>query len=103
MTSATPQLLGPVIITRYLGPTNCRSSRVVATHQRDSEKTYRVTLSWDDALNSEANHQAAADALLAKYWPEFDMSIVGRGYDHSAYYWLSVRRWQVENFGGFSA
>jgi hypothetical protein len=101
MTSTTPPLQGPVIVTRYLGPTNYRPSRVVATHQRDSEKTYRVTLSWDDALNSEANHQAAADALLAKYWPESDLSIVGRGHDHSSYYWLCVSRWQVDNFGGF--
>ena len=52
------------IITRYLGPTNSRGSRIVA----DAGKACRLTLSWDYSLedNIEANHKAAADALRAK-------------------------------------
>lgn len=49
------------IVTKYLGPTNARGSRVKATCQAGS-----VTLSWDDALDSEANHHAAAQALARK-------------------------------------
>ena len=46
------------IITRYLGPTNFRGSRIVA----DAGKACRLTLSWDYSLenNIEANHKTAA-------------------------------------------
>lgn len=50
------------ITTRYIGPTNFRGSRVKATAAAGS-----VTLNWDDALNSDANHEAAALALATKY------------------------------------
>ncbi len=49
------------ITTRYLGPTNYRGSRVKATCQAGS-----ITISWDDALNSEDNHSVAAYSLAAK-------------------------------------
>lgn len=49
------------ILTRYLGPTNRRESRVKATADAGS-----VTLNWDNALNSETNHARAALALAAK-------------------------------------
>jgi hypothetical protein len=52
-------------------------------------------LPWDHALNSEANHQAAAEALLARFWPDSDLVIVGRGHDASYYYWLTVGAWQL--------
>ena len=79
---------GPVIITRYLGPTNTRGSRVVATHKRDNKTTSRKIVSWDHALNAEANHQAAAEALLAVWPHETRLRIVGRGHDADAYFWL---------------
>jgi len=50
------------ITTRYFGPTNVRGSRVKATCQAGS-----VTLHWDDALNADDNHLAAARALAAKF------------------------------------
>jgi len=50
------------IVTRYHGPTNVRGSRVKATAEAGS-----VTLSWDDALDSYANHAAAAMALANKF------------------------------------
>jgi hypothetical protein len=81
---------GPVIITRYLGPTNYLGSRVVATHRRDNETTYRKAVSWDHALNAEQNHRAAANALLAAWPYETALEIVGRGHDANAYYWLAT-------------
>ena len=95
MTSERPIFSGPIIRTAFIGPTNHRPSRVSATHQRDSERTYRVMLPWDHALNSEANHQAAAQALLARFWPDSDLVIVGRGHDAAHFYWLTVGAWQL--------
>lgn len=82
--------MGPVIITRYLGPTDYRGSRVVATHKRDNGQTWRKVVSWDHALNSEQNHQAAAEALLAAWPYETSLRISGRGHDADAYYWLAT-------------
>jgi hypothetical protein len=89
-------LTGPVIITRYLGPTNHLGSRVVATHKRDSETTWRAVLHWDHALNAEQNHQAAASQLLGRWLTSDELVIVGRGHDHDAYFWLVVGLWQLE-------
>jgi hypothetical protein len=50
------------IVTKYIGPTNFKGSRVKATAAAGS-----VTLHWDDALNSDDNHTAAAKALAARY------------------------------------
>lgn len=50
------------IETKFLGPTNVRGSRIKATAQAGS-----VTVPYDHALNSEANHTAAAVALCAKF------------------------------------
>jgi hypothetical protein len=93
----TDLLMGPMIVTRYLGPTNTRGSRVVATHRRDSETTYRKTLDWDHALDGAENHRAAAEALVASWPLDLDAVIVGRGHDHDNYYWLVVGRWQVDH------
>jgi len=50
------------IETRYLGPTNFRGSRVVASAQAGS-----MTVPWDHALDVADNHAAAARALADKY------------------------------------
>jgi len=50
------------VTTKYLGPTNTRGSRVKATCQAGS-----VTIGWDDALNSDQNHNAAALTLIEKW------------------------------------
>ena len=100
MANERPLLSGPIIRTAYIGPTDYRPSRVSATHQRDSERTYRIVLPWDHALNSEANHQAAAEALLARFWPDSDLVIVGRGHDASHFYWLTVGAWQLTSGEG---
>jgi hypothetical protein len=50
------------IFTKYIGPTNSRGSRVKA-YDGDQNS---VTLSWDDSLDSDDNHRAAAKALCSK-------------------------------------
>lgn len=60
------------IVTKYVGPTNHRGSRVKATAAAGS-----MTLSWDCSLNSEANHARAALALAAKL--QWDGKYVGGG------------------------
>ena len=64
------------IITKYLGPTNTRGSRIVAKC-RNGKKT----VSYDHSLNADANHKAAADALIAdlKERTGIDWAIVATG------------------------
>lgn len=50
------------IQTRYHGPTNSRGSRVSARCDAG-----RVTIGWDDRLNIEENHAAAAAKLCARF------------------------------------
>jgi hypothetical protein len=50
------------IVTKYHGATNFRGSRVSA-----KASAGRVTVSWDDALDVDANHRAAAVALCRKF------------------------------------
>jgi hypothetical protein len=49
------------IITKFLGPTDSRGSRVKAKCQAGS-----LTMSWDHALDVNENHRAAAIALIRK-------------------------------------
>ena len=49
------------IRTKYIGPGNVRGSRVKATAQAGS-----LTLGWDDALNFERSHLAAAQELALR-------------------------------------
>ena len=83
------QMQGPLIRTKYLGPTNYRGSRITAVHKRDSEQTQRVTLSWDHSLDGLENAKAAALALL-NTWPyRQDMVLVACGWDHDHYYFVA--------------
>lgn len=50
------------IVTKYHGPGNVRGSRVKATAAAGS-----VILGWDDRLNVEENHKAAAKVLAEKF------------------------------------
>lgn len=56
------------IQTRFIGPTNHRPARIQAhvTESAQDGKRRRVTVSWDHALNVNANHDAAAAALITK-------------------------------------
>ena len=55
------------IITKYLGPTNKRGSRIKARQSASYAGTPKsVTIDWDYSLNVEHNHKAAAIAFAAK-------------------------------------
>lgn len=49
------------IVTKYLGPTNLKGTRVKAACEAG-----QITVSWDHALNADENHDAAAHALAKK-------------------------------------
>ena len=55
------------IRTRYLGPTNTKGARVVATAQAG-----RLVIPWDYALDQEDNHRAAAMAFIHRWGWEGD-------------------------------
>lgn len=61
------------IWTKYIGPSNVRGSRVRAVAERrlgPNMPEIGITIGWDDAKNSDENHDAAALALCAKMgWP----------------------------------
>ena len=59
------------IITKYLGPTNHRGSRIKARQSASYSGTPKsVTVDWNYALNTEQNHKIAAQALAKKLgWP----------------------------------
>ena len=50
------------IETEYRGPTNTRGSRIIARAQAG-----RISVPYDHALSVEANHDAAARALVAEW------------------------------------
>ena len=55
------------IITKYLGPTNHRGSRIKARQSASYAGTPKsITVDWDYSLNTEHNHKAAAIAFAAK-------------------------------------
>lgn len=70
-----------MIETSYLGPTNCRGSRVSA-RVVSNHKT-RLVVPWDHALGSFENHERAARALadkLEKGALLYSSSVDGCGY-----------------------
>jgi hypothetical protein len=70
------------IVTKYHGPAAVQGSRVSA-HDGDN----RVFVSWDDALSSDGNHDAAALALCRKLnWT----GLLQRGHmkDNNVYVWV---------------
>jgi hypothetical protein len=62
------------IITKFLGPTNSRGSRILV--KSDAGKVSRITVSWDHALNPEDNHLAAAQEYVKRN--EWDKDCYGR-------------------------
>ena len=79
-------IIGLTIETAFHGPTNTRNSRISATCKRDSDRTFRKYVSYRHDLNSDANHQAAAEQLMAAMDKELAFTdsepfrIVARGY-----------------------
>lgn len=63
-----------VIITKYLGPTDRKGSRVSAR----TTNGMRVIIEWDDALNSEKNHYEAMKRLACNLnWLTYPKAIGG--------------------------
>ena len=92
--------LGLIIETRFLGPTDYRGSRISAVCKRDSDRTYRKTVSYDHRHNSEANHLAAAEAVMAVMQTELayegcePFRVIARGHggrNDAGYYYLINR------------
>ena len=93
-------ILGVIIETRFIGPTDTRDSRITAVCKRDSDRAYRKSLSYDHRLSSEANHLAAAEAVMAVM--ETDLAyegcepfrVIARGYGgrSSAGYYFLINR-----------
>ncbi len=70
------------IETRYVGPTNHRGSRIIAT----TAGGHRLIHHWDYSLGIEGNHYAAAKALQAKLdWEP----IVAGGSTKAGFVWLT--------------
>ena len=68
--------LGFGIETRYHGPTNYRGSRVSARFT-DDRGMGPVFTDYDDALDSRANHAAAAHKLLGRWVAEYPYTATG--------------------------
>ncbi len=73
------------IRTRYVGPTNTRGSRIVAT-DADGNK---VSISYPSAYSSETAHEIAAYLLMEKMgWPN---ALIGGGFKNDNY-WVMLPR-----------
>ena len=87
------------IWTRYYGPGNVRGSRVraVAEIRNSFGAEIGVTIGWDDAKNSNENHDAAVLALCAKMgWPG-DLTRGGRPDGAGYVYTFLSERERVKN------
>lgn len=72
------------IETTYHGPSCLRGARVTAR----SSSGIKLTVSWDHGLNTEANHQSAAQLLKAKLGWAGDM--VGGSRNSGGMVWVFV-------------
>ena len=80
------------ILTKFIGPTNCRGSRVKAY----TSSGHRIVVPWDHALNVEENHDAAALALCRKMgWG----GKLVRGGTDVGYAYAFLREWTVIDAG----
>lgn len=69
------------IETRYLGPTDRRGSRIVAT----AEGGHRVVIGYDYSQGADGNHMRAAKALCAKL--NWDTPLLG-GHTQRGMVWV---------------
>ena len=68
------------IQTKFLGPTNHRGSRIVATATHGT----KITRQYDYALSTDDNHKAVADTLCSQLdWP----TIKAGGATMNGYVW----------------
>lgn len=69
------------IMTKYIGPTNSRNSRIKASAPAGS-----ITISYDRELNEDDNHKQAAEALCDKF--NWKISLIGGVLKNGAYVWV---------------
>lgn len=62
------------IVTKYLGPTDHKGTRILV--KSEAGKVSRITVSWDHALDVEANHHAAAQEYVRRN--DWDQDCYGR-------------------------
>jgi len=86
--AASDLILGPMIVTKFCPATDTRGSRVMATHKRDNNTTWRCYVNYDHYDNAEQAHQKAAEKLLESWPYEASLKIVGRGHDAANYFFL---------------
>jgi hypothetical protein len=80
-------ITGPVIRTRFLGPTNHRGSRVVAEHRRDSLGSWRSIVSYDHGVDAIQNHyRAALDLIESCPMSEWGVQVLAVGVDRDGYF-----------------
>lgn len=80
---------GPLIKTKFLGPTTHREPRVMASHQRDSKRTWHKATYWNPEESALENHRLAALALIrSSPMAEWQAQIVASGFDQDHYYWI---------------
>lgn len=107
----SPLYLGPTIITRYIGATDHKPSRIVATLKRDGDTTYRAVTSYQTGEEEAASkdslpivgdversrHWRAVSALLAKVPFSEPLTPIACGHDRDSYFWVCISQWQLEN------
>lgn len=85
------------IVTKYIGPSNVRGSRIKASAAVGS-----LTVSYSHALNAENNHRAAATALANKYeWLDNATLHAGGTPDGFGYVFVMVRKEEAQSLVNF--
>ena len=80
---------GPLIKTKFLGPTTYRGARITASHHRDGETVWRKTIYWDHQESAYENARLAALALIRSSPMEgWQAQILASGFDHDHYYFI---------------
>ena len=80
---------GPIIKTRFLGPTTHRDPRIVASHKRDSEVTWRKTITCHQGSSDWENHRDAACMLIENSpMKDWQVVLVACGHDADGYFWI---------------
>ena len=77
--------MADVILTKYLGPTNTKGSRIKVSLGRSSEVS--LTVSWNYDLDVKENHHSAAVAFCEKY--NRNSNLVG-GEMKRGFAWIAV-------------
>jgi len=80
---------GPLIKTKYLGPTARLGSRIVASHHRDNETVWRQTSHWLQNESAFENARLAALNLIrSSPMADWQAQIVASGFDQDHYYFI---------------